>query len=435
VGERYFDQLIWNGHQTRADDLDVFAGLGIQAIRYPVVWERTAPDGLDSADWRWTDERLGRLRRLGIRPIAGLVHHGSGPSSTSLVDPAFPQKLAGYARAVAERYPWLDAYTPINEPLTTARFSGLYGFWYPHTRDARVFLRALLNQVRGVQLSMRAIRAVNPDATLVQTEDMGKVYSMPALRYQAEHENERRWLSFDLLCGRVDRHHPLYGYLRSLHISQAELEQIQQDAVAPDILGINYYVTSERFLDDRLDLYPPELHGGNAYDRYVDTEAVRVCQDTIAGHSGILQEAWERYRLPLALTEVHLGGDPHHQLRWLMEAWNAAQDLRRGGVDVRALTAWALLGSFNWDNLVTRDEGHYEPGVFDVRGSHPSPTLLAQAVESLARQGTFTHPALETPGWWRDPARMLYPCVECQERPIPIRLEDAAQNQEIVYRR
>ena len=25
------------------------------------------------------------------------------------------------------RYPWIDAYTPVNEPLTTARFSGLYG--------------------------------------------------------------------------------------------------------------------------------------------------------------------------------------------------------------------------------------------------------------------------------------------------------------------
>src|SRR3712207_2719887 len=97
-----------------------------------------------SADWAWADERLGRLRELGITPIVGLVHHGSGPRHTSLIDPAFADGLAAFARAVAERYPWVAYYTPINEPLTTARFSGLYGHWYPHGRDQRpiISLRA-----------------------------------------------------------------------------------------------------------------------------------------------------------------------------------------------------------------------------------------------------------------------------------------------------
>jgi dTDP-4-dehydrorhamnose reductase len=123
VGDQYFDQLERNGHATRLEDLDLFAELGVRAIRYPVLWERTAPNGIESADWSWADERLGRLRELGIRPIVGLVHHGSGPHHTSLIDPAFPDKLAEFARAVAERYPWVDSYTPVNEPLTTARLA------------------------------------------------------------------------------------------------------------------------------------------------------------------------------------------------------------------------------------------------------------------------------------------------------------------------
>jgi dTDP-4-dehydrorhamnose reductase len=94
VGDQYFDQLERNGHASRIDDLDLFAELGVRAIRYPVLWERTAPNGLESADWSWADERLERLRELGIRPIVGLVHHGSGPHHTSLIDPAFPEKLA-----------------------------------------------------------------------------------------------------------------------------------------------------------------------------------------------------------------------------------------------------------------------------------------------------------------------------------------------------
>lgn len=120
VGDRFFDQLERNGHYSRTEDLEQFAALGVKAIRYPVVWERIAPGGIDCADWSWTDDRLNRLRELDIRPIAGLVHHGSGPASTSLIDPQFGEKLAQFARAVATRYPWIDAYTPINEPLTTA---------------------------------------------------------------------------------------------------------------------------------------------------------------------------------------------------------------------------------------------------------------------------------------------------------------------------
>ena len=79
-----------------------------------------------------------------MRPIVGLVHHGSGPAYTSLLDSGFPEKLARYAGAVARRYPWLTDFTPVNEPLTTARFSGLYGHWYPHGRCDRDYVRALL---------------------------------------------------------------------------------------------------------------------------------------------------------------------------------------------------------------------------------------------------------------------------------------------------
>jgi hypothetical protein len=69
------------------------------------------------------------------------VHHGSGPRHTDLLDPAFATGLADYAGAVAARYPWVTDWTPVNEPLTTARFAALYGFWYPHARG-RCVVRA-----------------------------------------------------------------------------------------------------------------------------------------------------------------------------------------------------------------------------------------------------------------------------------------------------
>jgi dTDP-4-dehydrorhamnose reductase len=179
VGDLFFDQVERSGHCRRLEDLDRFAELGIRALRFPVLWERTAPRGLGHADWSWPDAALRRLDALDIIPIIGLVHHGSGPRQTNLLDPTFPERLAAYAAAVARRYPWVSAYTPVNEPLTTARFSALYGHWYPHATDPAAFARALLNQCRGVVLAMAEIRRINPDALLIQTDDLGKVFSTP----------------------------------------------------------------------------------------------------------------------------------------------------------------------------------------------------------------------------------------------------------------
>lgn len=408
VGEEYFDQLERSGHAARASDLDLFAGLGVRAMRYPVLWERTAPDGLEGADWTWSDARLARLRELNVRPIVGLVHHGSGPRATSLVDPSFAAKLAAYARAVAERYPWVEDYTPVNEPLTTARFSGLYGHWYPHGRDDLTFARALVNQCRAIVLSIREIRRINSSARLIQTEDLGKTFSTRTLCYQAEFENERRWLSYDLLSGRVTRGHAMWSYLRSVGIAEAALDWFIENNCPPDIIGINHYLTSERFLDERVGRYPACTHGGNGRHAYADVEAVRVCAEGTAGPRALMKEAWERYGSPLAITEAHLGCTREEQLRWLKEIWDGACRLRQEDVDVRAVTAWSLLGAYDWHNLLTRNEGHYEPGVFDLRAPRPRPTALARLLSDLSGGREHDHPALDAPGWWRRLERLQY---------------------------
>ena len=51
MGERYFDQATQNGHDTRPGDLGHLQSLGVSALRYPVLWERVAPQGPEHADW------------------------------------------------------------------------------------------------------------------------------------------------------------------------------------------------------------------------------------------------------------------------------------------------------------------------------------------------------------------------------------------------
>lgn len=404
VRDQYFSQMDQNGHATRASDLDRFAALGITAIRYPVLWELTAPDGIASADWSWADERLPALRDLGVSPIVGLVHHGSGPRDTSLVDPAFGPRLAEYAGAVAQRYPWVEYYTPVNEPCTTARFAGLYGVWYPHGKDDLTFLQALLNQCKGVVLSMRAIREVNPNAKLVQTDDLGKTYSTPELADWAEFYNERRWLAWDLLCGMVDEEHQLWQYFMKSGIPAADVLWFRDNPCPPDVMGLNYYITSERWLDHRGDRYPQQYVGAHGF---ADIETARALATPTPGIGPLLEETWERYGLPMAVTEAHIDANREDQLRWLHEVWNAAHDVRRKGCDMRAVTVWSLLGAYDWNCLVTECHGYYESGAYDLRSPEPRPTAVARLMRELSSGRAPTAPVLQGLGWWRRPGRFL----------------------------
>jgi dTDP-4-dehydrorhamnose reductase len=413
VGDRFLDQSHASGHDRRISDLDLIADLGIRTLRYPVLWERH--DG----DWRWTDARLERLRDLGIRPIVGLVHHGSGPLHTSLVDPGFAAGLAEYAQAVAERYPWVDLWTPVNEPNTTARFSGLYGHWYPHGRDARLYAKCLVNQCRAVVLAMDAIRAVNPGAQLVQTDDLPKIHSTPALAYQAEHENERRWASFDLLTGTLGPESHVWRWLvDTVGFPEEELAWFLERNCPPDVIGVNHYLSGERWLDERIDRYSADAVGGNGRDVYADVLASRVLGPGADGPERVLREAWDRYRLPIAVTEAHNGCTREEQLRWLDEVWHAAEGLRLEGADLRAVTVWSLFGAYGWDKMLTAGLRHYEPGVFDLRSPEPRPTALASMARGLATRRAWEHPVLESPGWWRRPERIWYP-PEGEVAPAP----------------
>ena len=417
VQEHYRDQTILSGHQDRIEDLTLFAGLGVKALRYPVIWERVAPNSPNERDWTWTDERLDEIRRLGMRPIAGLLHHGSGPAYTSLVSDDFVALFADYAEAAAERYPWVEDWTPVNEPLTTARFCALYGHWYPHARDERLFWTALLNQIEGVRHAMARIRKVNPAARLIQTEDLGQTYSTPSLAEQAAFDNHRRWLTWDLLTGKVDHDHPLWARFKRFGLSD-RLKAMAEAPCPPDVIGVNHYLTSERFLDHRVELYPLDRRGGNAFVAYADVEAVRVMNPPPAGPAGLLEQAWERYGLPLAVTESHNGCTREEQMRWTLETWRAAERLIARGADVRAVTSWALLGSYDWNSLLTEAAGHYEPGAFDLRGGEPQPNAMTRMLADLAA-GREPHPVARGQGWWRRDVRLQFQPTSLVANPPP----------------
>ena len=410
------DQLELTGHAARAGDIGLLAWLGVTAVRYPIGWDRIASRGLAAADWSWADARLLRLAEHRIEPIAGLLHHGGGPRGMSILHPHFPAAFGNFALAVARRYPWIGTYIPINEPLTTARFAGLYGLWHPHARDDAVFARLLLAQCLAIRAATDAVRSVRPDARVIVSEDVGRTFSTPQLAPIARRANERRWLSWDLLAGRVDEHHPMWPLLASSVTARRDLYSLLDRPAPPDILGIDHYVTSDRYLDERIDAFPESVRPRSFQPRYVDVEAVRVAGLPGDGVARAIDDTWDRYRRPVALTEVALAGSPADQVAWWRDAWAAANDARRRGVDVRAVTAWAVMGATDWDSLLCRAAGRYEPGLFDIRHDPPRPRPVAYAVRAAARaalragHGQPSPPAARADqrGWWQRTDRYLY---------------------------
>lgn len=405
LGDSTYDQMALSGYDDRPDDLDAIAALGIRKLRFPLLWEtvETTPGDLD---WTLADARMAGLRRRGIEPVLTLVHHGSGPLWTDLLDPGFATGLARFAAAAAKRYPWVRDWTPVNEPLTTARFSALYGHWYPHARDEGACWRALLHQIEATAAAMSSIRRWVPGARLIQTEDYGQTFGTDVCAAQAAFENHRRDLTWDLLAGRVHHGHALRARLDGHGLSD-RLDRLVAAPCPPDRLGLNHYVTSDRFLDHRLDRYPSHTHGGNGQLAYADIESVRVLSDTRDSWAQTLAQAWRRHRIPIVVTECHLGGGEADQSRWLTDCWIAAGRARAAGLPVEAVTVWCLLGAHDWDSLLTRRVGRYEAGVFNVSGGTRRETGLAATVRALAaRDGGLT---AGPPGWWQREERLLYP--------------------------
>ena len=156
----------------------------------------------------------------------------------------------------------------------------------------------------------------------------------------------------------MDERHPFWRYLLGAGVGYDELEALATGEGTPDLLGINHYLTSERFLDHRTHLYPGHEIGGNGRDSYVDAEAVRVKRlEDDTGFGPRLREAWARYGIPIAITEVHHGCHRDEQVRWFAEVWKTAALLREEGMDLRAVTLWSAFGNVDWRFLLTQRRG------------------------------------------------------------------------------
>lgn len=122
-GKTRIDELEKCGHyKFWKKDFDLVEEMGISFLRYGPPMYKTYT-GSNQFDWSFCDEVFKSLQERSIVPIIDLCHFGVPGWIGNFQNPDFPSLLAVYAKAFAERYPWIQLYTPVNEMYICALFS------------------------------------------------------------------------------------------------------------------------------------------------------------------------------------------------------------------------------------------------------------------------------------------------------------------------
>ncbi|WP_104201220.1 family 1 glycosylhydrolase [Cryobacterium sp. Y29] len=333
--EAPLDEHVLTGHTTAwREDLTLARDLGATAVRCGVSWPlvHVAPgvyawDELDKVIPFVVDE-------LGLTIVADLVHYGTPRWLTdSFADPGYPEAIAEFARAFADRYRTrVTHFTPLNEPVTTASFCGLRGVWPPRLTGWDGWVKVAVPIAVGMARTTATIREVNPDAVIVHVEASTVVHTQDsALGEHTALIRDIGWLPTDFLFGRVDEVHPLWAWLLEHGARQEDLDWLRANPAVPDFLGVNYYP----------DLTPRRV-------TRVDGKHVQISYDKwTLGLSEALESFATRYQLPLIITETSIEGDDMMRTRWLRDSAAVVEDLR-DRFDIRGYTWWPMFDFVDW---------------------------------------------------------------------------------------
>jgi beta-glucosidase len=340
------DEMEKCGHYRRwKEDLALVNELDLHFLRWgPAIHKTFLRPGV--YDLAWVDDVLAEMRRLRITPIVDLCHFGVPNWLGNFQNEEFPEYFAEYAGAMAKRYPDVHYWTPVNEILVCALFSGLYGWWNERGTTDRTFVRATLNLCRANVLGMKAILKYVPDAVFIQSESSEYVHpSTPKVMKAAHFLNQRRFIPLDLTYAK-NVSAEIYRYLAANGMRAAEYDFfMDQQLKARCIMGTDYYVTNEHLMKPDESIMP----SGEFFGYYV-----------------IAKQYYDRYGLPLMHTETNLW-EADGSVQWLWKEWNCMLRLRQDGVPIVGFTWYSLTDQMDWDTALREDAKRINTvGLYDI---------------------------------------------------------------------
>jgi beta-glucosidase/6-phospho-beta-glucosidase/beta-galactosidase len=397
AGERAIDEYELTQHYDNLEtDLELVSEVGAGLLRWGVPWYRAAPDP-GVWDRSWVDRAIDKMQELGIRPIVDLIHYGTPLwLDHQFAHPDYARHAAEFAQRFAARFgDTVTDYTPVNEPMIHALFSGEYGYWPPYLDGHQGFVTVASALAEGFVLTQQAIAEELGDRAPFVHVDAGMLYvgeTGSAEQIAPEHINtvdrlrHQSFLVEDLVTGSVRDGHPLLPQLRAGGLSESRLEWFRDSAVRPDVMGVNYYPHNST------EIFEEGVHhrGGFADPRPTFDSGVGGLREVLVNYS-------ERYGAPVMLTETCVTGSVQERVSWLDSSVKAVQNLRAQGIPVVGYTWWPLFDMYEWTyrhSTLPRADHRLTMGLFDLvetpRGLHRRRNPVADRFADYARSTAST---------------------------------------------
>jgi beta-glucosidase/6-phospho-beta-glucosidase/beta-galactosidase len=357
------DQLRECGHYDRyEEDLGLVKELGLNYLRYGLPYY-SIHTGPGQYDWTFADLAMNELQRLGIVPILDLLHFGVPGWIGDFQNPDLPVLFADFCGAVAERYPWVRYYTPINEKFVTANLSARVGVWNEQLRSERGFVTAVKHCVAASIMGNQQIAKRRPDCVIVQSESAEFTHELrPQPSPDTVLDNELRFLPLDLLYAHPPASDTL-TYCLDNGLTHAEYDWFMMGKPPGyQIMGCDYYPTNERI----------KLPDGS----------IQTSMDVLGWYE-ITKAYYERYHLPLMYTELNMA-HPDKAPFWFYKQWLSVLRMRQDAVPVLGFTWYGLIDQIDWDTQLGQQNGHIiESGLYDL---NRQPRPMAEAYKILLRE-------------------------------------------------
>lgn len=380
-GHRSLDEYELMGHYEHwREDLALARDLGLSSLRWGVPWHRVEPES-GRFDWSWTDEVISYLvEDLKLLPIIDLMHYGC-PFwlRKEFANKDYPQYVARYAAAFAERYKSLISwYTPLNEPIINSLMCGMRGLWPPYMKGDKGYIRIMLQLARGILRTVQALKAIDPNSVMVHVEATGLTRTVREdLQALAREEQFRGYLCYDLISGRLTHDHLLFSWLVRNGASPDALDEIARNPIELDVIGLNFYPQwSTKLL-------------------YIDKRGRLAFSETEPegdGFKELITHYYERYRVPIMITETSAVGSDEIRQRWLRSSVTMIRDVRAEGVPVIGYTWFPLFTMVDWRYRFSQDplESFYlELGLYRLNregGGHRwIPTPVVEQLQGYIR--------------------------------------------------
>lgn len=317
------DMVASTGHlELMQEDYDRVWRMGFRSVRESVGWRVCSASAPRGQPYNFSRLRLAAIaaQRSGLNVLWTLMHYGI-PEHVLMTGDRFPEQFSEFAGMAAREIRQIrgipSTYTPINEMGFLAwAYTQAHLIGGRRNGDAELLCgyETKCQLVKASLAGVEAIRREDPGARFLHIEPLIHVAAgetHPEMEEAAATFSGYQWQAWDMLLGRLQ-------------------PDLGGNPAAVDLIGTNHYYDSQW-----------ELPSGQALPWNPPHPSRR-------DFSGLLEEAWRRYSLPVLVAETSHFGD--NRVSWLEMIVAQTDQAMKRGIPVEGICLYPVVDRPDWND-------------------------------------------------------------------------------------